>query len=209
MKITVTGVSCNQCASSHSVAGGGGEKGDIHIASLQYFGLKVCRWTAEATADGDFVLTTAHGVKFALAGKMTPTSRAAQHVREDRLPAKQHWKMVDPLVEHNGYCGKTLIFIRSFVSDFPRSATHCMKKNNLRTSNCLSSLDPSCTIEIHKVLTLKHISHNTPETNASFQGYVSVKGGSKDHNSQHMSSLSEFSSVKAMTSFIMHYSAPS
>lgn len=60
-----------------------------------------------------------------------------------------------------------------------------------------------------QVLTLKRIIHNTPETIASFQGYVSVKEGRKDHNSQHMSTLSEFSSVKDMTSFIMHYSAPS
>lgn len=90
MKITVTGVSCNQCASNHSVTGGGGgEKGGSYIASLQHFGLKGCRWTAEATAGRDFVLTAAHRVKFALAGKITPTSRAAQRVREDGLPGKE------------------------------------------------------------------------------------------------------------------------
>lgn len=56
---------------------------------MQHFGLKGCKWTAEATADGDIVLTTAHRVKFALAGKITPTLRAAQCVREDGLPGKQ------------------------------------------------------------------------------------------------------------------------
>lgn len=86
MKITVTGVSCNQCASSHSVTRL--RKQDIHIPSLQYFGIKVCRWTADDSADGDFVLTTAHGVKFTHVEKIAHTSRAAQHVRKDSLPGK-------------------------------------------------------------------------------------------------------------------------
>lgn len=57
------------------------------------------------------------------------------------------------------------------------------------------------------VLTFKHIIHDMPETTVSFQERFSQR--TKKNNSQHMRTLFEFSSVRAMTLFIMLYSAPS
>lgn len=59
-----------------------------------------------------------------------------------------------------------------------------------------------------QVLTFKHIIHDTPESIASFPR-TCFSQRTKKNNSQYMRTLFEFSSVRAMTLFIMLYSAPS